>query len=81
MTKTVTATYDGYVLRPDSPVDLEPNVRYVIIIQSAFPTTADGDAWDALEALTGAIDAPRDWASEHDHYLYGSPKRESGAGA
>ncbi len=35
------------------------------------------NAWDVLEAFTGSVDAPRDWAERHDHYLYGAPKRES----
>jgi hypothetical protein len=33
------------------------------------------NAWDVLESLTGTIEAPSDWASEHDHYLYGTPKQ------
>ena len=37
--------------------------------------TADADAFAVLEALTGSIEAPEDWAAEHDHYLYGTPKR------
>lgn len=28
-----------------------------------------------LENLIGAVEAPADWAAEHDHYLYGSPRR------
>jgi hypothetical protein len=38
------------------------------------------NAWDLLEALTGTIEAPPDWASEHDHYLYGTPKRGEDTG-
>ncbi len=34
------------------------------------------NAWDVLEELTGTITAPEDWAVEHDHYLYGTPKRQ-----
>jgi hypothetical protein len=34
-----------------------------------------GDALVLLEKLAGTIDAPEDWADEHDHYLYGTPKR------
>ena len=34
-----------------------------------------GAGWDVLESLVGSIDGPPDWASEHDHYLYGTPKR------
>ncbi len=36
---------------------------------------SEPDAWDVLDELTGSIEAPADWASEHDHYLYGTPKR------
>ncbi|MGI8538592.1 MAG: hypothetical protein ACR2N0_02260 [Rubrobacteraceae bacterium] len=38
-----------------------------------------GDAWEILRSLTGALEMPPDWASEHDHYLYGTPKRRSTA--
>lgn len=31
--------------------------------------------WDLLERAAGSIDAPADWSVEHDHYLYGTPKR------
>ncbi len=37
---------------------------------------ADPTAWDVLDSLTGSIASPADWAQEHDHYLYGGPKRE-----
>ena len=33
------------------------------------------DAWDVLDQAAGSVQAPADWAAEHDHYLYGSPKR------
>ena len=38
-----------------------------------------GEAWELLRSLTGALEMPPDWASEHDYYLYGSPKRSSAA--
>jgi hypothetical protein len=34
-----------------------------------------GDPWSALESLIGTIEGPEDWALEHDHYIYGTPKR------
>ncbi|MBS3028597.1 MAG: hypothetical protein HCA25_16340 [Dolichospermum sp. DET50] len=37
----------------------------------------EGNAWDVLEALTGTIEAPSDWSSQHDHYLYGNPKHDN----
>lgn len=36
--------------------------------------------WDSLEKLTGSIEAPRDWSAEHDHYLYGVPRRNKDGG-
>jgi plasmid stability protein len=35
----------------------------------------NGDAWAILESMKGTIEAPSDFASELDHYLYGTPKR------
>lgn len=31
--------------------------------------------WTVLKSLIGTVDAPPDWAAEHDHYLYGTPKK------
>lgn len=72
MLKTLTAVFDGQVLRPDAPLNLEPNTRYVITVEPV----PSADAWDVLEKLAGTITAPSDWSSEHDHYLYGTPKRQ-----
>lgn len=35
MTKTVEAVYDGEALRPDEPLDLQPNTRVRITIETA----------------------------------------------
>jgi AF2212-like len=76
MTKTIEAVFDGEILRPTSPLDLEPNTSYRISIELPSPTAAEApNAWDELEARVGSVEAPRDWAGEHDHYLYGAPKR------
>ena len=40
--------------------------------EAAFPP---GDVWDLLEYAAGTVEMPADWAREHDHYLYGTPKR------
>jgi hypothetical protein len=71
--KTMTAIFDGTVLRPESPADLEPDTRYLVTVE-ALQAKDEGDAWDLLESLTGAIEAPDDWAQEHDHYLYETPR-------
>ena len=75
MNKRVTAVYDGQVLRPDAPLDLELDKRYIITIQPDGKASPQEDAWDILESLAGSIEAPSDWSIEHDHYLYGTPKK------
>lgn len=76
MTKTIEAVFDGEILRPTAPLDLKPNTSYRISIDVPSAQSGEaGDAWAELEALAGSVEAPRDWAQEHDHYLYGAPKR------
>lgn len=77
MTTTITAVFDGRVLRPDEPLNLEPHARYTVTIQMPPLPETSGDAWEVLERLMGTVDAPADWSSQHDHYLYGVPKRVS----
>ena len=77
MTKTMLATFDGHALLPDTALDLEPNTRYLITIQTLEAPPNNGDLWDLLENLAGTVLAPPDWSEEHDHYLYGTPKRNT----
>ena len=74
MEKTVTVIFDGQVLHPEMPLNLEPHKRYTIIITEDVSVAAEEDVWNLLDDLVGTIEAPQDWASEHDHYLYGTPK-------
>jgi hypothetical protein len=78
MGKTVTVLFDGTSLHPDSPLDLEPNTRYIITIETPLPPNGV-DAWGVLESVAGSIEAPADWAVEHNHYLYGTQKQQSDA--
>lgn len=79
MEKTLSVVYDGEVFRPVEPVDLAPNTSCVIAIVSQQATRPSGpSAWEVLDRYTGAIDGPEDWSAEHDHYLYGTPKRGEG---
>ena len=75
MEKTIEAVFDGKVFRPEGKVDLEPNRPYVLTVTEKREKPSTSDAWNVLESLTGTIDAPEDWSQEHDHYLYGAPKR------
>ena len=83
MTKKVRAVFDGKVLCPQEPVELEINGHYVLKIEpvkkkelTANNKDVESDpAFDLapLAVKTGIADL----ASEHDHYLYGIPKQES----
>ncbi len=79
MTTTFSVIFDGEVLRPEKPLDLVPNTRYLIVVQLALPLELEnetpGDVYDLLQSLAGTYDGPEDWSAEHDHYLYGTPKR------
>jgi hypothetical protein len=75
MNQTLTVVFDGQVLHPETPLELQPNTRYLITIQDVPAPAIEGDAWDVLESLIGTVNAPPDWSREHDHYLYGTPKR------
>lgn len=75
MENTIEAVFDGKVFRPAGKVDLEPNRPYVLTVTEKKEKPVALDAWSILGNLTGTVDAPEDWAEEHDHYLYGAPKR------
>jgi hypothetical protein len=75
MSITVDAIFDGEVLRPQSPLPLVLNQHYSITIQDARPENRSSeDAWSVLGELAGTYDGPSDWSSQHDHYIYGTPK-------
>jgi hypothetical protein len=77
MTRTVTAVFDGETLRPQGQVDLEPGRSYRVTIEE-LPEhgnrTAEKGVLDDLLEFT--VDTGiEDLAEQHDHYLYGTPKR------
>lgn len=71
------AVFDGKVLKPEGSVDLEAGKRYVLVIESAqeLSTVEEDPAFDvaSLAVQTNISDL----ATEHDHYLYGRPRRSS----
>ena len=74
MFKALHVIFDGKVLRPEEPVDLEPNTPYVVTIERE-DTSGEQTLCDVLGNLAGTVEGPQDWSQEHDHYLYGIPKR------
>ncbi len=81
MDKTAIVMFDGEVLRPEGPIEMVPNTRYVIAYEAPLPPAKPGRSiWDLLAELAGTVEAPADWSEEHDHYIHGTPKRGPGAG-
>ncbi len=75
------AHFDGKHICPDEPISLPENTPLRVTVDEAANAPADAngslDLFDRLEADAGLIDGPSDWAAEHDHYLYGAPKKSA----
>jgi hypothetical protein len=75
---TINAHFDGKVIVPDEPLDLQPNQALRIQIEPIEGEVEESAlAWiDAHAVDSDAL--PIDLADQHDHYLYGRPKKETG---
>ena len=75
---SIKAHFDGKALIPNEPVDLPQDRVLVVHVEVAdAPPPAPGESvldWILKNPITGA-DLPSDLAHEHDHYLYGTPKK------
>jgi hypothetical protein len=75
------AHYDGKVLVPDEPVDLPLNCPLDVEVRIATGERQPAGERPllrmlaALEGLPANDEWPADGAAQHDHYLYGMPKR------
>lgn len=73
MTQIITAHFDGKVIVPDEPVQLPVGQPLRVHVQLAGESTPP---FANLAQLTADLpDAPNDLAAQHDHYLYGQPKK------
>ncbi len=76
---TIKARFDGRVFVPEGPVDLPVGCE----LEIALPAPAEkGPAKLPLVALADLLGRfpenpqwPADGAAQHDHYLYGTPKK------
>lgn len=73
MTQTILAHFDGKVLVPNEPVQLPVGQPLRILVEPLESSPARFA--DFLRFAAELPDAPPDLAAQHDHYLYGSPKR------
>ena len=79
------AHFDGKVLVPDEPVNLPKDCALEVRVQRVQPAKpapklAPGETplmrlLKVLKELPDNPDWPPDGAAQHDHYLYGLPKR------
>jgi predicted DNA-binding antitoxin AbrB/MazE fold protein len=70
MTLTIKATYENGVLKPKEPLALAEGTEVELTVHSA---EAD---YDPFDPVIGIGDSGRtDGADQHDHYIYGTPKR------
>lgn len=61
MTKTIEAVFDGETIRPDEPLELPPNTRVRVTIES-LPAT--GEAASFLRTARNLkLTGPPDWSS------------------
>jgi len=74
---TIHAHFDGKVFVPESAVSLPTGTRLQLVIEEV-PADVSGP-FAALAEIAAQFpdnpDSPRDGATQHDHYLYGTPKR------
>ena len=73
MTKTLEATYDGEVFRPNEPLELEPNTRVQITIETQSNPPDNGASF-LKTARSLNLDGPTDWSDRFEDYLYGTKR-------
>ena len=76
MTKFIYATFDEHIFTPEEDVDLLPNQRYLISIETQpnQKLSKKGKVLQRIAARAKDLGIP-DLATQHDHYLYGTEKQ------
>jgi hypothetical protein len=70
MVKTVEAVFDGKVFRPTEQIEIAPNTRVRITIETMPP--AEDETTSFLQTARSLnLDGPSDWSANLDDYLYG----------
>jgi hypothetical protein len=69
MTKSIEALFDGVTLRPDEPLEIPPNTRVRLTIESLRTPGVTGSFLRTARNL--GLVGPRDWSSNLEAYLYG----------
>jgi predicted DNA-binding antitoxin AbrB/MazE fold protein len=76
MAITVEAVYVNGVLKPAQPLPLKEHEKVRVTVEPAAPSLAERIVARACALPPDVLaDLPDDLAAQHDHYLYGTPKR------
>jgi len=73
MSTTFTAHFDGHVIVPDQPISLPIGQKLQLRVET--PVDQPGQFARLAEFAADLPDSPGDLSTQHDHYLYGTPKR------
>ena len=73
MSTDFSAHFDGRVIVPDEPLSLPVGEKLHVRVESmSLPT---GQFANLSDFSVDLPDSPGDLSLQHDHYLYGTPKR------
>ena len=72
MTQTLEAIFDGTVLHPEKPLDLQRNTRVRITIEMDDAAISTPRSF-LRTARALKLEGPSDWSEKIDDYLYGTP--------
>ncbi|HEY4233294.1 MAG TPA: hypothetical protein VGM76_07695 [Lacipirellulaceae bacterium] len=73
MSTVFSGHYDGHVIVPDEPLSLPIGERLQLRVEGS---QIDAGQFADLAKFSAKLpDSPGDLAAQHDHYLYGAPKR------
>jgi predicted DNA-binding antitoxin AbrB/MazE fold protein len=76
MAITVEAVYENGVLKPAQPLPLKEHEKVRVTVEQQQPSLAERIVARARALPQETLDLfPVDGASQHDHYIYGTPKR------
>lgn len=76
MAITVEAIYEDGVLKPAQPLPFDEHEKVRITVAESRPSLAEQIAARVRALPPETLDRlPADGAAEHNHYIYGTPKR------
>jgi hypothetical protein len=74
MTKTLEAVFDGKVFHPNEAIELAPNTRVRLTVETADEAGRKQESFlQAARSLN--LEGPSDWSARLDAYLYGNAEQ------